>query len=151
MAELVAAELRRLDAADADGPVVVQSFDAAALRALRADLGDGGPRCCSSSTTARRTTRWSPRGPARGLDLRAGHRPEPRPDPAARRRQTLTGISDLVAQAHRAGLQVVPWTLRAENAYLPRHLRRGTDARARIGDASAARPRMLLRPSASTG
>jgi glycerophosphoryl diester phosphodiesterase len=47
--------------------------------------------------------------------------------------QTLTGISDLVAQAHSAGLQVVPWTLRAENAFLPRHLRRGTDVRA-LGD-----------------
>ena len=51
-------------------------------------------------------------------------------------RQTLTGISDLVSQAHRAGLQVVPWTIRAENAFLPRHLRRGTDPGA-LGDAAA--------------
>jgi len=37
----------------------------------------------------------------------------------------MTGISDLIDQAHRAGLAVVPWTLRPENAFLPRHLRRG--------------------------
>jgi glycerophosphoryl diester phosphodiesterase len=56
--------------------------------------------------------------------------------------QTLTGISDLVAQAHRAGLAVVPWTLRAENAFLPRHLRRGGDP-AGIGDAEG-EARLLL-------
>src|SRR3954452_15362859 len=44
MIELVAAELRRLDAAGPDGPVVLQSFDAAGLRRLREDLGDGGPQ-----------------------------------------------------------------------------------------------------------
>src|SRR5687768_14897547 len=43
MTELVAAELRRLGAAGPDGTVVVQSFDAAALRELRADLGHRGP------------------------------------------------------------------------------------------------------------
>src|ERR671933_1670003 len=43
VAELVAAELRRLGAAGPDGTVVVQSFDAPALRQLRADLGDRGP------------------------------------------------------------------------------------------------------------
>src|SRR5919107_329744 len=43
MTELVAAELRRLDATAPDGPVVLQSFDTAGLRRLRADLGDDGP------------------------------------------------------------------------------------------------------------
>src|SRR4051794_32791591 len=44
MAELVAAELCRLDAAGSDGPVVVQSFDPAVLRDVRALLGDEGPQ-----------------------------------------------------------------------------------------------------------
>ena len=44
MAELVADELRRLDATDAAGPVMVQSFEPAVLRDLRALLGDDGPR-----------------------------------------------------------------------------------------------------------
>src|SRR5215212_5205652 len=43
MAELVADELRRLDATDASGPVMVQSFEAAALRELRERLGEDGP------------------------------------------------------------------------------------------------------------
>ena len=32
----------------------------------------------------------------------------------------------LIADAHAAGLQVHPWTLRKENAFLPLALRRGT-------------------------
>jgi glycerophosphoryl diester phosphodiesterase len=50
--------------------------------------------------------------------------------------ETMTGSSDLVDRAHHAGLLVIPWTLRAENAFLPRHLRRGTDPAA-LGDAAA--------------
>ncbi len=33
--------------------------------------------------------------------------------------------TDLAARAHRAGLQVIAWTFRAENLFLPPHLRRG--------------------------
>src|SRR4051812_22826246 len=44
MAELVSAELHRLEAAHADGTVVLQSFEAAVLRGVRARLGDGGPQ-----------------------------------------------------------------------------------------------------------
>ena len=54
----------------------------------------------------------------------------------------MTGVSDLVARAHGAGIAVVPWTLRGENAFLPSHLRRGTDPAA-LGDA-AAEARLLL-------
>ena len=56
--------------------------------------------------------------------------------------QTLVRISGLVHEAHRAGLTVLPWTLRAENAYLPRHLRRGTDPAA-LGNAEG-EARLLL-------
>jgi glycerophosphoryl diester phosphodiesterase len=41
--------------------------------------------------------------------------------------ESLTGVSDLIGQAHRAGLKVYSWTLRPENAFLPLHLRRGSD------------------------
>jgi glycerophosphoryl diester phosphodiesterase len=37
----------------------------------------------------------------------------------------LGAPSDLVARAHAAGLKVHPWTVRAENAFLPPKLRRG--------------------------
>src|SRR3954453_12863069 len=44
MAELVADELRRLDATDSTGPVMVQSFEASVLRELRVRLGENGPQ-----------------------------------------------------------------------------------------------------------
>ena len=56
--------------------------------------------------------------------------------------EAVIGVSDLVARAHGAGLAVVPWTLRGENAYLPQHLRRGTDPSG-SGDA-AGEARLLL-------
>jgi glycerophosphoryl diester phosphodiesterase len=36
--------------------------------------------------------------------------------------------TDLVTRAHRAGLAVHPWTMRAENFFLPKGLRRGVEA-----------------------
>ena len=44
-----------------------------------------------------------------------------------------TGTTDLVHRAHAAGLTVFTWTLRAENRFLARSLRRGSSARA-FGD-----------------
>jgi glycerophosphoryl diester phosphodiesterase len=38
----------------------------------------------------------------------------------------VRGVTDLVDRAHAAGLTVYCWTLRAENAFLPPNLRRGT-------------------------
>jgi glycerophosphoryl diester phosphodiesterase len=54
----------------------------------------------------------------------------------------MTGVSDLVPRAHAAGLSVVPWTLAAENTFLPLHLRSGDDPSA-PGDALGA-ARLLL-------
>lgn len=42
---------------------------------------------------------------------------------------TLTGTTDLVDRAHDAGLEIFCWTLRAENRFLPKNLRRGKAAR----------------------
>ena len=41
----------------------------------------------------------------------------------------VTGTTDLVARAHAAGLKVFCWTLRAENRFLAKNLRRGASAR----------------------
>src|SRR5689334_21337379 len=137
MAELVAAELRRLQATDADGTVVLQSFDPAGLRALRARFGYRGPtmfqlvedgheydQMVTPSGLREISTYAQGIAPSRHrLILRDGD-------------DAMTGVSDLVGRAHNAGLAVVPWTVRAENVFLPRHLRRGTDPAA-LGDAAA--------------
>jgi glycerophosphoryl diester phosphodiesterase len=53
---------------------------------------------------------------------------------------TLTAPSTFVADAHRAGLAVHPWTFRTENAFLPREFQRGTNRSDRgdgVGELSA--------------
>ena len=143
MTDLVAAELRRLDAARADGPVLLQSFDAAALRALRAELGDDGPVMLQLVDDAPADdVLVTPAGLREVSTYAQGIAPSRHRILLRDADQTLTGISDLVSQAHRAELAVVPWTLRAENACLPRHLRRGSDPAA-LGDADG-EARLLL-------
>src|SRR3954463_10280541 len=128
MTELVAAELRRLGATAPDGTVVLQSFDAAALRTLRADLGEDGPTMLQLvDDDATGDVLVTPAGLREVSTYAQGIAPSRHRILLRGPDQTLVGISDLVAQAHRAGLSVVPWTLRAENAYLPRHLPRGDD------------------------
>jgi glycerophosphoryl diester phosphodiesterase len=127
--ELVAAELRRLDAARPDGTVVVQSFDAAALRQLRADLGDRGPTMLQLVDDAGTDDQLvTPSGLREVSTYAQGIAPSRHRILLRDADQEMTGISDLIAQAHRAGLVVVPWTLRPENAFLPQHLRRGEAA-----------------------
>ena len=41
----------------------------------------------------------------------------------------VTGTTDLVDRAHAAGLEIYTWTLRAENRFLAKNLRRGSSAR----------------------
>jgi glycerophosphoryl diester phosphodiesterase len=135
MAELVDEELRRLDSTDAAGTVMLQSFEPAVLRDLRARLGADGPRMVQLIKNAAEgdhmvtpaglreiSTYAQAIGPGRDRILR---------DAAGR---PVTGVSHLVAAAHRAQLAVFCWTLRAENRFLPGHLRRG-DAPAALGDA----------------
>ena len=139
MAELVADELRRLDATDASGPVMVQSFEPAVLRDVRTLLGDDGPQMVQlvgdNAAGDRMVTRPGLReistyaqgiGPSRERILGTdGRRP-----------------SALVEEAHRAALSVFCWTLRAENAFLPEHLRVG-DAPHALGDALAEARQLL--------
>jgi glycerophosphoryl diester phosphodiesterase len=137
MAELVSAELSRLEAVDAGGSVLLQSFDACILRDLRARLGADGPQMVQLVRDAdegdRMVTRAGLRavstyaqaiGPSRDRVLRSAADLEP---PAE---------APLVHEAHRAELDVFCWTLRAENTFLPQHLRRGKSPNA-LGDAIA--------------
>lgn len=143
MARLVADELRRLDAVSPDGTVVVQSFDAPGLQELRALLGDDGPTMYQLVDDAPEDDQLLTNAGLRGISTYAQgiapsrHRILPRDAEGF-----LTGVTDLVARAHQAGLVVVPWTLRAENAFLPRHLQLGDDPAA-AGDA-AGEARLLL-------
>jgi glycerophosphoryl diester phosphodiesterase len=139
MAELVADELRRLDATGASGPVMVQSFEPTVLRDVRTLLGDDGPQMvqlvADNAAGDRMVTRPGLReistyaqgiGPSRERILGTdGRRP-----------------SALVEEAHRAALSVFCWTLRAENAFLPEHLRVG-DAPHGLGDALAEARQLL--------
>jgi glycerophosphoryl diester phosphodiesterase len=143
MTEVVAAELRRLDANSPDGTVVVQTFDAEALRELRADLGEEGPTMLQLvSDSSDHDALLTPAGLREVSTYAQGVAPSRHRILLRDQHENLTGISDLVTKAHGAGLQVVPWTLRAENAFLPRHLRLGADPSA-FGDADA-EARLLL-------
>jgi glycerophosphoryl diester phosphodiesterase len=135
MAELVAAELRRQGATGAEGSVLLQSFDPSVLRDLRARLGEDGPEMVQLINDRAEGDRMvTPMG-LREISTYA------QAIGASRDRivgdsqvQSVVGASELVAQAHRAALSVFCWTLRAENAFLPEHLRRG-NAPEGLGDA----------------
>ena len=135
MAELVAEELRRLDATGAEGSVLLQSFDPAVLRDLRARLGEDGPQMVQLVNDRAEGDRMVTPSGLREISTYA------QAIGASRDRilggadaQTVPGGSNLVAEAHRAALSVFCWTLRAENAFLPEHLRRGNAPEA-LGDA----------------
>ena len=117
--------------------VYVQSFEVSNLMALRSSLrvhlvqltsatgapydfvASGDPRTYADLTT-----------PA-GLREIARYADWLGPDKTQIVPRTATGESlpptTLVSDAHRAGLEVVPYTFRAENPFLPLELRRGTD------------------------
>jgi glycerophosphoryl diester phosphodiesterase len=135
MAELVSEELRRLGTDDAGGTVMLQSFDAAVLRDLRARLGEDGPRMVQ---LVPEDDRGNPMVTPAGLREISTYAQAVGPswqrvllDADGR---PVTGSSPLVREAHRALLSVFSWTLRAENAFLPAHLRRG-EAPGAMGDA----------------
>jgi glycerophosphoryl diester phosphodiesterase len=144
MVDLVVEELRRLGADRSDGPVVLQTFDAPALRRLREVLGDDGPTMLQLIDTLPEDEHLLTQAGLREVSTYAQgiapsrHRIMLRDGTG----EALTGVSDLVARAHAAGLAVVPWTLRGENSYLPAHLRRGSEPGG-LGDA-AGEARLLL-------
>ncbi|SFF56785.1 glycerophosphodiester phosphodiesterase family protein [Blastococcus tunisiensis] len=125
MGELVAEELRRLDAAGPQGPVVLQAFDAALLRELRGRLGDDGPEIVQLVNNHAEGDRMVTRAGLREISTYA-QGIAPSVERVLRGVHPVRGTSSLVTEAHRAALTVFTWTLRAENAYLPEHLRIGT-------------------------
>ncbi|NEK86072.1 glycerophosphodiester phosphodiesterase [Blastococcus saxobsidens] len=133
MSELVAAELSRLGADRADGTVVVQSFDPAVLRDLRARLGDDGPLMGQLVDDAHTGDAMVTPSGLREISTYA-QVVAPSRDRVLASAATAAPAEHLVAQAHAAQLAVFCWTLRAENAYLPEHLRRG-DSPNGLGDA----------------
>lgn len=142
-AALVVDELTRLGCAAARGTVVLQSFDSAVLREIRALTGDAGPRMLQLVTDSpvgdplltpaglREISTYA-QGVAPSVDRLLPLDEDGRIVPAA----------ELVAEAHRAELVVFCWTLRAENAFLPPELRRGPQP-AGQGDA-VGQARLLL-------
>jgi glycerophosphoryl diester phosphodiesterase len=143
MAELVADELRRLDATDAHGPVILQSFEAAVLRDLRARLGEDGPQVVQLVDDKAEGDHMVSRAGLREISTYAqGIGPSRDRILLGKDRLPVGDTSVLVEEAHRAALSVFCWTLRAENAFLPEHLRVG-DAPGGLGDALAEARQLL--------
>jgi glycerophosphoryl diester phosphodiesterase len=143
MAELVADELRRLDATDAHGPVILQSFEAAVLRDLRARLGEDGPQVVQLVDDKAEGDHMVSRAGLREISTYAqGIGPSRDRLLLGKDRLPVGDTSVLVEEAHRAALSVFCWTLRAENAFLPEHLRVG-DAPGGLGDALAEARQLL--------
>jgi glycerophosphoryl diester phosphodiesterase len=135
MADLLADELRRLDAVESDGPVVVMAFEPAALRSLRCEFGSEGPPLVQLiEEEGVQDALVTPAGLREVSTYADGIAPHKGRILLHGADGTLVGVSDLITQAHRAGLTVTPWTLRPENVFLPSHLRRGSDPRG-LGDA----------------
>ncbi|WP_089335600.1 glycerophosphodiester phosphodiesterase family protein [Blastococcus mobilis] len=141
MAELVSEELRRLGATDAQGPVMLQSFDAAVLRDLRARLGEHGPQMMQLVDDVAEGDRMVTPAGLREISTYA-QGVAPSVERVLRDVDVVSGTSALVNEAHRAELAVFTWTLRAENAFLPEPLRVGTVPEA-LGDAIGMARRLL--------
>jgi glycerophosphoryl diester phosphodiesterase len=130
MAELVTEELRRLEATDERGPVLLQSFESEVLRDLRIRLGAHGPQMVQLVNDHADGDRMVTPAGLRAISTYA--------QAVGPSRNRILAGSALVDEAHRAALAVFCWTLRAENTFLPEHLRRGAAPEAygdAIGDA----------------
>ena len=126
--------LRRNGLDRADAKVFVQSFEARNLAALRAEYRLRAPLVFLTGATggpfddpksyAEYLTPAGLRDLSRYAD---GIGPEKSQIIPRRADDTLGAPTGLVADAHAAGLKVIPYTFRAENQFLPADLRVGTD------------------------
>ena len=135
--------LRKAGLTKAKAPVYLQSFEEANLRDLRAlgakvalvQLTSAGPTARpydhvvagDPTTYAQMTTPAGLREIAEYADVLGPDKAQVLPRAA----DGTTGLpTSLVEDAHAAGLEVVPYTVRAENQFLPVQYRRGTDPNA---------------------
>ena len=125
------AELRKAGWDSAEAPVFIQSFEVANLKALATQTRvrliqlmaeEGAPADGAAESYAAMATPDGLRaiaayafgiGPNKAMVTGSGGKPTP-----------------LVADAHAVGLKVHPWTLRAENYFLPMRHKSGVDPRA---------------------
>lgn len=138
--------LKRNDLNSKTAPVFVQCFEVGPLKTLRLKTparlvllvaGEGGPADLPNVKYADLVTPEGLKGVAAYAD---GLGPE-KTMIVPQDKQTLLPATSLVKDAHAAGLLVHPWTVRAENYFLPASLRKGNasaaDYLAQRGDASA--------------
>jgi glycerophosphoryl diester phosphodiesterase len=143
VATLVTAELTRLGAASAGGTVVLQSFQPALLREIRALTGYAGPRMVQLVTDSPvGDPLLTPVGMREVSTYAQGIGPSRDRLLPLDEQGLVVPAAGLVAEAHSAALAVYCWTLRAENAFLPPELRRGAQP-AGQGDA-VGQARLLL-------
>ena len=125
--------LKRNDLNSATAPVFVQCFEVTPLKTLRLKTrarlvlladAEGGPPDLPNVKYADLITAEGLKGVAAYADGLGPHQALVIP-----RAETLLPATSLVKDAHAAGLQVHPWTVRAENYFLPPALRRGDAAR----------------------
>ncbi|MDG2530028.1 glycerophosphodiester phosphodiesterase [Caulobacter endophyticus] len=138
--------LKRNDLNSKTAPVFVQCFEVGPLKTLRLKTparlvllvaGEGGPADLPNVKYAELVTPEGLKGVAAYAD---GLGPE-KTMIIPQDKQTLLPATSLVKDAHAAGLLVHPWTVRAENYFLPASLRRGNasaaDYLAQRGDVAA--------------
>jgi glycerophosphoryl diester phosphodiesterase len=121
--DALVAALKKNDLDSRTAPVFVQCFEAAPLKSIRPKtkarlvfLTGGGDQARDTLTPS-------------GLKALAAYADGLGPTYSLvvpQSREALGPATTLVADAHAAGLAVHPWTVRAENRFLPRSLQRGT-------------------------
>jgi glycerophosphoryl diester phosphodiesterase len=142
MEDAFAVLLERLGLSGADAPILIQCFEVGPLERLSARIRSPLLQLMSVSG-----------GPVDRPDLTYAGMATPEGLKAVRTYAVAIGVetmmivprgpdgaslpaTSLIPDAHAAGLKVVSWTFRAENAFLPTELRRG-DGLAEHGDLSA--------------